>query len=83
MAGARTSPTARVVGGRVVRTPDAEQPYKVVLEHADGLADSEHPVRSVRDGELLIRRRSPARPRPETMREWNIGLPSNQDLGRL
>ena len=67
---------AGVVGGRVVKTPDEAQPYKVVLEHADGGADSEHPVGSVRDGELLIRRRSPSRPRPETMREWNVGLPS-------
>ena len=72
MRDSKPNSTADVVGGRVVTTPDGEQPYKVVLEHADGLADSEHPVGSVRDGELLIRRRSPARPRPETMREWNL-----------
>jgi len=81
MPGRKSGPKAGVVGGRVVKTPDEEQPYKVVLEHSDGLADSEHPVGSVRDGELLIRRRSPAQPRPETMREWNIGLPSKPDVG--
>lgn len=77
MTGDRAPPKAGVVGGRVVTTPGRELPYKVVLEYADGRADSEHPVGSVRDGELLIRRRSPARPRPETMRESNIGLPSS------
>lgn len=75
-------PKAMAVGGRVVMTPGEEQPYKVVLEHADGLADSEHPVGSVRDGELLIRRRSPAPPRPETMREWNVGLPLKPGASR-
>ena len=76
MPGEKARSAGQVVGGRVVTTPDREQPYKVVLQYADGRAASEHPVGSVREGEGLIRRRSPAPPRPETMREWDIGLPS-------
>jgi hypothetical protein len=55
----------------VVKTPDEEQPYKVVLQHEGESADSEHPVSTVRAGELLIRQKSPPRAVPETMREWN------------
>lgn len=46
--------TERTMTGRVVRTPDASSPYKVVLEGELGLL-AEHPVRSVREGEALIR----------------------------
>ncbi|HWT11867.1 MAG TPA: hypothetical protein VN231_03860 [Allosphingosinicella sp.] len=60
-----------VIGGRVVQTPRAEKPYKVVLEHEGNVADSEHPVSTVREGEMLIRRHSPAPPGRDEMREWN------------
>jgi hypothetical protein len=60
-----------VIGGRVVRTPDGKQPYKVVLEHEGDVANSEHPVATVREGETLIREKSPAPPAGDTMREWN------------
>jgi hypothetical protein len=62
-----------IVSGRVVKTPEEKQPYKVVLEHEGDSADSEHPVSTVRAGELLIREQSPSRAVPETMREWNHG----------
>lgn len=58
-----------VIGGRVVKTPKADQPYKVVLEYEGGSAETEHPVSSVREGEVLIRQRSPSLPRTGSMRE--------------
>jgi hypothetical protein len=61
---------AGVVGGRVVRTPDGELPYKVILQHEGAAPDSEHPVATVRQGEVLIRHRSPSLPRPESRREY-------------
>ena len=59
----------RVIGGRVVKTPDSGHPYKVVLQHDGGTPDSEYPVSTVREGELLISERSPSLPAPERMRE--------------
>ena len=47
-------------GGRVVVTPKADQPYKVVLEHSGDVPDSEHPVSTMRAGEAMIRRESGA-----------------------
>jgi hypothetical protein len=47
-----------VTGGRVVVTPGEAQPYKVVLEHDQG-NDTEHPVSTMREGELYIRSKGP------------------------
>lgn len=44
----------RVLGGRVVLTPDADMPYKVVLTYFDH-EDTEHAFRTVREGEDFIR----------------------------
>ncbi len=46
----------RVRQGRVVITPGQKQSYKVVLEHECG-ERTEHPVRTIREGEDLIRLR--------------------------
>ena len=59
------------VGGHVVRTPREEHPYKVVLEYEGAHAVSEHPVATIREGEALIRQRSPRPPEISRMREWN------------
>lgn len=53
-----------VVCGKVVVTPNKVTPYKVVLEHEGG-ALSEHPVATVREGEEMIRRRTPQPLLPE------------------
>lgn len=47
------------VRGRVVRTPGARFPYKVVLSHA-GHADTAHAFGSIREAEAFIRRSTPA-----------------------
>jgi hypothetical protein len=47
-----------VTGGRVVVTPGEAQPYKVVLEH-EPTGDTEHPVSTVSEGEILIRSKQP------------------------
>ncbi len=60
-----------VRSGRVVLTPGAEKPYKVVFEH-DPSGTSEHPVATVRDGEALIRARVPGAPTPPPAEEWHI-----------
>jgi hypothetical protein len=44
----------RVQGGRVVVTPEAEAPYKVVLQYFDG-EETEHPFHTVREGEDFVR----------------------------
>jgi hypothetical protein len=44
--------------GRVVRTPDASLPYKVVLTH-HGRAESARAFASVREAEAFIRRNTP------------------------
>ena len=55
---------------RVVVTPGAEHPYKVVLEQGED-GSSEHPVATIREGEALIRASSPppAARRVEKLRE--------------
>jgi hypothetical protein len=51
------------IAGRVVVTPGAALPYKVVIER-EGIGCAEHPVATVREGEALLRRRlaMPSRP---------------------
>ena len=44
----------RVIGGRVVITPEAEAPYKVVLQYFEH-EDTEHPFQTVREAEDFIR----------------------------
>ena len=43
---------------RIVRTPDGQSPYKVVFE-PEHLAAGEFPVETMREGEALIREKSP------------------------
>lgn len=47
--------------GRLVRTPDADLPYKVVLTH-DGRAETAHAFATMRDAEAFIRRSTPVPP---------------------
>ena len=47
-----------VTGARVVVTAGEARPYKVVLEH-ERTNDTEHPVSTVRVGELLIQSKRP------------------------
>ena len=54
----------RVIGGRVVLTPGLAKPYKVVLQH-ELSNDTEHPVSTVKEGELIIRSEGPC---------WGTGL---------
>ncbi len=51
----------RIVQGRVVITRSKKLPYMVVLEHEDG-ERTEIPVRTMREGEDLIRLRLPPPP---------------------
>ncbi len=44
--------------GRLVRTPDADLPYKVVLSHDDG-AETVHAFATMREAEAFIRRNTP------------------------
>ena len=44
--------------GRLVRTPDAGLPYKVVLAH-HGRAETAHAFATMRDAEAFIRRNTP------------------------
>lgn len=46
------------VAGRVVRTPDAELPYKAVMTH-NGSADTERAFATVQECEAFIRRNTP------------------------
>ena len=43
---------------RLVRTPDADERYKVVLTH-DGSAETAHAFATMRDAEAFIRRNTP------------------------
>ena len=45
---------ADTASGRVVITPDGEHPYKVIFKLGERVL-SEHPVPTVREGEVLIR----------------------------
>jgi len=60
------------IAGRVVVTPGAKLPYKVILEQ-EGSDRAEHPVATVREGEALIRERIPAPFRPAVPMDerWN------------
>ena len=62
------------IAGRVVVTPDATLPYKVILEQ-EGDQCSELPVATVREGEALIRERVavPLRPAVPMAEPWNSG----------
>ena len=51
--------------GRIVQTPGKEKPYKVVLEHEEGGA-TEHPVSTMKEGEALIKRKTPRRAKRDT-----------------
>ena len=53
-------------GGRIVQTPTAAKPYKVVLEH-DGSPDTEHRVQTMREGEALISEETPNPPKRSTL----------------
>ena len=63
-------PEAPPTGGSVVKTPDGETPYKVVLEHESG-ADTEQPVSSIREGEDLIKKATPPPPKDPEAGSWN------------
>jgi hypothetical protein len=56
------------VRGRIVQTPGERKPYKVILEH-DGGPDTEHEVDTMREGEALIRERTPSPPRRDGLRD--------------
>jgi hypothetical protein len=58
-------------GGRIVITPAADKPYKVVLDH-DPTGHSEHPVATIKEGEALIRERLPGAPYAPPAEEWHI-----------
>ena len=51
--------------GRIVQTPGKEKPYKVVLEHEDR-GETEHPVSTMKEGEALIKRKTPRPARRDT-----------------
>jgi hypothetical protein len=57
-------PQSNALRGRIVRTPGARSPYKVVLTHA-GQADSARAFDSIREAEAFIRGNTPVpEPRP-------------------
>lgn len=51
--------------GRIVGTPDAEMPYKVVLTLESG-ATTEHAIATMREAEAFIRRNTPRPPAKST-----------------
>ena len=71
-----------VAAARVVITPGCSRPYKVVFRIGDRVL-SEHPVPSVREGELLIRSELAAiqfsarrkQPQPDAPDRAEIGRP--------
>jgi hypothetical protein len=58
--------------GRVVRTPNARFPYKVVLTH-HGRADSARAFDSIREAEAFIRRNTPRPPPRPTLYDRAAG----------
>jgi hypothetical protein len=58
--------------GRVVRTPGARFPYKVVLTHA-GHADTARAFDSIREAEAFSRRNTPAPPPRSTLYDRAAG----------
>ena len=63
-----------VIGGRIVQTPAEQTKYKVVLQHSDGLRDTEHAVATMREGEALIRERLEPLPVDDERRDWSSAL---------
>ena len=64
--------TAR--SGHIVQTPDADQPYKVVLAHEHG-PSTEQPCATIREGETIIRESTPARKLRDTSRDQGASTP--------
>jgi hypothetical protein len=56
------------IRGRIVQTPGEDKPYKVVLEHEGG-GNTEHPVSTMREGEVLIKRHTPTPPKRSKKRD--------------
>ncbi len=54
--------------GRVVVTPSKNKPYKIVLEYEGGV-DTEQGVETIREGEALIRKRTPKPAVRNTLRD--------------
>ena len=54
--------------GRIVRTPDRDRPYKVVLTHEDD-DTTEHAFATTREAEAFIRRNTPKPPERDTSRD--------------
>jgi hypothetical protein len=60
--------------GRIVRTADADLPYKVILTH-DECAETECAFATMRDAENFIRRNTP-RPKPRST-FWDRAAPES------
>jgi len=58
--------------GRVVRTPGAELPYKVMLSH-HGRAETARAFATMREAEAFIRRSTPVPPSRSTLRDHDAG----------
>lgn len=63
------------IRGRVVRTPGAELPYKVMLTH-DGGTETAHAFATMREAEEFIRRNTPVPPVRSTLRDHDAGKDS-------
>jgi hypothetical protein len=63
--------------GRIVSTPGATLPYKVVLSH-HGCADSERGFATMREAEAFVRRNTPV---PAARRNTLYDRAADQDLG--
>lgn len=58
--------------GRVVCTPGAEMPYKVILSREDG-GTSEYAFSTMQEAEAFIRRNTPLPPARSTLRDHDAG----------
>ena len=58
--------------GRIVRTPGADLPYKVMLTH-DGRAETPHAFATMREAEAFIRRNTPVPAARSTLRDHDAG----------
>ena len=69
--------------GRIVRTPDAALPYKVVLSH-HGCADSERGFATMREAEAFISRNTPVPLARRTLydqaADQDLGPPSHNEV---
>jgi hypothetical protein len=61
----------RATGGRLVQTPKKKKKYKVVLEHEDR-ADTEESVNTMREGEALLREKTPTPPERDKSRDRTV-----------